>query len=169
MMASGKNRLSATMLRQMPVLAQGPNPDPCAGAGNAMSPQQYAARGQQTVQMQAYLNSVDDGSGGAAAAGQVLSALDLLSFWRGASLDAQASGGSRAYGNYTYGAYMAGADYSLSTTLWGANAFAVVSLAKYPPGVNTTPAYPSIPNDNVANVVGGYAAQQSNTLCTTHH
>ena len=150
----------------MPVLAQGKQPlPPCNSAGNAPSPQQYQAQGQQSAQRQAYLNSVDDGSGGAASAGLLLGLFDLLSFHRGGALDAQAYGSSAPYANYVYGDYLSAAGYSQSTALFGANSYAFL-FAKYPANTPMSPAYPSTPASNVSNINAGFNAQQNGTLCS---
>ncbi len=89
---------------------------------------------------------------------------NLFGFHRGGSLDAQPQGGSRAYGNYVFGAAMSSAGYSLSFTLSAANAFASVSGANYP-GFVMDSKYGSIPAANVANITNGYNAQRNGTLC----
>ncbi len=149
----------------LPEISQSQTPlPPCNSAGGAPSPQQYQSQGQQSAQRQAYLNSVDDGSGGAASAGLLLGLFDLLSFRRGGALDAQAYGSSPAYANYVYGDYLSAADYSLSTTLTGANAYASV-FSRYPATTIMSPTYPSTPASNVSNITAGFNAQQSGTLC----
>ena len=142
-------------------------PNPCPGAGNAPSPQQYQSQGQQSDQRQAYLNSVDDGSGGAASAGLILGLGDLLSFHRGGALDAQAYGSTASYANYVYGDYLSAAGYSQSTALFVANTYAFF-FGKYSATTVMSPAYPSTPARNVSNINSGFNAQQSGTLCTKH-
>jgi hypothetical protein len=95
---------------------------------------------------------------------QASQAANFLSFWRGGSLDAQRQGGSRAYGNYVFGAAMSSAGYSLSFTLSAANTFSIISFASYP-GFVMDSHYTSIPAANVANITNGYNAQKSGTLC----
>jgi hypothetical protein len=150
----------------MPVLAQGKQPlPPCNSAGNAPSPQQYQAQGQQSAQRQANYNSMDDGSGGAATAGLIFGLLDLWNFHRGGSLDAQAYGSSPAYANYVYGDYLSAAGYPFSTTLSGANAYASI-FSRYPSTTVMSPTYPSTPASNVTNISNGFNAQQNGTLCS---
>jgi len=78
----------------------GANGDPCAGQGDAPSPQDYQD------------------------AGSMLGGAGLPLFARGFPLDAQASGGSTPYANYVYGVYMRSAGYSWQTTLLGATSYA---------------------------------------------
>ena len=139
---------------------------PCDSAGGAPSPQQYQSQGQHSAQRQAYLNSVDDGSGAAASAGLLLGLLDLVPFRRGGALDGQAYGSSPAYANYAFGVYMSAADYSLSTALVGANVYGAVR-SQYPATTVMSPKYPSIPDVNVSSITNGFNAQQDETLCTT--
>jgi hypothetical protein len=163
--ASGKNSRRATTARQSPLLPQTTKP-PCNTAGNAPSPQQYQNQGQQSAQMQAYLNSTDDGSGAAATAGLLLGLSNLFSFHRGGALDAQAYGSSPAYANYAYGDYLSAAGFSLPVALSGANLYAFLG-STYPAATVMSPTYPSTPSSNVSNITGGFNAQQNGTLCTT--
>lgn len=148
-------------------MAQSQNPDPCKSTGNAPTPQQYAALGQQSQQRQQFYNSIDDGSGGAASAGLILGLADLASFHRGGSLDAQAAGSSTPYANYVYGVYMAADGWSLSGTLGGANAYAFL-FSSYPANTRMDPNHPSTPAGNVTNISAGFNAQQSGSTCTKH-
>jgi hypothetical protein len=141
---------------------------PCDSAAGANSPQKFAAAGRNSAQRMASRISLDDGSGAEANAALLLALNDLYSIRRGASQDAQSQGGgSRAYGNYAYGAYMSAFGWSLQFSLWGANAYANASLAQYPSASKNTPAYPSIPDDNIMNIIDGYRDQQNDALCTT--
>lgn len=101
------------------------------------------------------------------AGGVVLDISNLAQFPRGGALDAQAYGASRAYGNYVYGVYLAASGHSLSTALWGANAYAGLSGANYEgSGMVMDPNYPNIPAANVQNIKNGYDAQNSGTTCS---
>jgi hypothetical protein len=97
-------------------------------------------------------------------ASEAIEGAALLSFQRGGLLDAQPLGGSRAYGNYVYGAYLSASGLPLSVALAGANSYASVSNAQYP-GFTMDPNYPAIPAANIANITNGYNAQQNGTLC----
>ena len=74
---------------------------------------------------------------------------------------------NQAYGNYTFGVYMASAGVSLSTALSGANAYAFFR-ASYPPWTQMDPNYKSLPAANVANITNGYNAQMSGPHATTN-
>ena len=91
--------------------------------------------------------------------------MNLLDFRKGAMMDAQAYGGSPAYANYVFGAYMAAAGYSLPNTLNAANAYGFVR-AKYPSNIPMDPVYKSIPAANVINIMAGFNAEKTATLCT---
>jgi RHS repeat-associated protein len=138
--------------------------NPCSSAGGAPTPQQYAAQGQQSLQQLQQLVAVDNGSGGPASAGLLLDLGNLLSFGRGGSLDAQASGSSPAYANYAFGVYMAASGWSLSGTLSGANLYASAA-SSYPSNVQMSPNYPSTPNANITNITAGYNAQTAGSTC----
>jgi hypothetical protein len=164
MMASGEIRLSSTTMRQMPVLAQSQKPtNPCSGAGNAPSPQQFAAQGQAVQQT---INNTPPSTDPYAYVGPaVWTLLNLSEFHRGGSLDAQAAGSSTAYANYVYGDYLSALGFSLPGSLSGANAYASAA-ASYPANTQMSPNYPSTPAVNVANITAGFNAQQNGSLCT---
>jgi len=134
--------------------------NPCASAGGAPNPSSYVAQVQQAG-TQFPGTAIDSG---AALMNQINQFTTLLSFQRGGSLDAQPLGGSRAYGNYVFGAALSGGGYSLSFTLSAANAYAFVSGANYP-GFVMDSQYGSLPAANVANITNGYNAQRNGTLC----
>ena len=117
--------------------------NPCSEARNAQDPSAYAD------------------------AGLFWGVLGLPLFARGGPFDAQPKGGSRAYGNYVYGVYLGASGLPLSFALAGANDYAGLSGAKYPPGT-TSNAYPNIPNANVQNIKNGYNAQVNKTVCSIH-
>jgi YD repeat-containing protein len=71
--------------------------NPCSEAGNAPDPSYYADNG------------------------LYIGVLGLFSFHRGGYYDAQQYGGSRAYGNYAYGVYLAAAGLPLPVALAGAD------------------------------------------------
>lgn len=128
-------------------------PNPCQFQGNAMSPGQYAAAG-----------------AGAAALGPVpFLAISGAGFPRGNYLDAQpkASGNvfqRAAYGNYSFGVYMASAGVPYAVTMQTANAFAMFSTytAKNGPMDST---YTNLPNANVQNITNGFNAARNGTPC----
>jgi RHS repeat-associated protein len=128
-------------------------PNPCLFQGNAMSPGQYAAAG-----------------AGAAALGPVpFLAISGAGFPRGSYLDAQpqASGNvfqRAAYGNYSFGVYMASAGVPYAATMATANAFAMFShyTAKNGPMDST---YTNLPNANVVNITNGFNAARNGTTC----
>ena len=134
--------------------------DPCASAGSAPNPSSYVAQVQQAGKQfpGGPFNSANS------LMNQLNQFTTLLNFHTGRSLDAQALGGSRAYGNYVFGAALGGAGYSLPFTLFAANTYAFVKNASYP-GFTMDPNYPAIPQANVANIVNGYNAQNNGTLC----
>jgi RHS repeat-associated protein len=132
-----------------------PSNSPCNQAGGAPNPSFYAGKGS-NVRALSLVSPT---------AALALNTDYLTQFRRGGSLDAQPLGGSRAYGNYVYGAYNAAAGFlTLPQTLSGANAYANVSKAQYP-GQNMDKQYPFIPADNVTNISLGYNAFQSGTMC----
>jgi hypothetical protein len=136
--------------------------NPCTQAGNAPDPSAYAARGQASA------NALLSATGDAMASAPIAQYVNLLDFRRGGSLDAQPLGGSQAYGNYVFGAYVSAAGISLSTALTGANAYAAVSKAFNPKQYSNQQMdsrYTAIPAANVANITNGYNAQQNGTLC----
>ncbi len=120
-------------------------PRKCAPSGKAPSPSRYQEWGQSANWLQNYLN--------------------VYEFHRGGSLDAQAYGGSKDYANYVFGVYMAGAGYSLSATLNGANDYAHW-FSHYPPQEPMDPNYPSTPASNVADITRGFNDEKNGTLCT---
>jgi hypothetical protein len=140
--------------------------DPCLGAANAPSPQQYAAQGATLRQQTAQLALLPPQFGGIAATNALGT---LLNFARGRSLDAQVLyGGSQAYGNYAYGVLLAAAGLPLPDALSAANAYGAARStysASQLAGSEAT-GYPSIPPANVDNITNGYNAQQNGTLCT---
>lgn len=72
-----------------------------------------------------------------------------------------------AYGNYTFGVYMAAAGVPLSTALSGANAYAYFSGASYGPANGPMDQnYGSLPAANVANITNGYNAEQNGSVCS---
>ena len=144
--------------------------NPCAGAANAPSPQQYAAAGAALQQQMNLLSQLMDGPpwSGAIAAGS-WGASNLLGFRRGGPLDAQVLyGGSQSYGNYAFGVFMGSAGWSLPDALNYANTYGALRSAYSADQLagSAATAYPSIPTANVANITNGYSAQQSGTLCT---
>lgn len=70
----------------------------------------------------------------------------------------------QAYGNYTFGVYMAAAGVSRSTALSGANAYAFF-FSRYPQGTTWDTNYGSLPAASVANISNGYNAQMNGTVC----
>ncbi len=71
---------------------------------------------------------------------------------------------NQAYGNYTFGIYMAAAGVSLNTALSGANTYAFF-FSRYPKGTTRDSKYGSLPAASVANITNGYNAQVSGTVC----
>lgn len=129
---------------------------PCPPSGHALSPSSYQAEAQ-TAQL---LNN------GINASGSFINAVNLLSFQRGGSLDAQAYGASTAYGNYAFGVYTSAHGYSLSFTLSAANAYgALFSTYKWSPTLQPDSTYTHIPAANVSNITQGYNDQRSGSLC----
>ena len=134
--------------------------NPCSQAGSAPNPSSYVAQVQQAGNQfpGSPFNSANN------LMNQVNQFTTLFNFQRGGSLDAQPLGGSRAYGNYVFGAALSGAGYSLRFTLSAANTYAFISGAKYPGQVMDSQ-YGSIPAANVANITNGYNAQRNGSLC----
>lgn len=92
-----------------------------------------------------------------------------MGFPAGDYLDPQpmASGNAfqnQAYGNYTFGVYMAAAGVPLSTALSGANTYAFFR-SSYPSSTQMDPNYPSLPAASVGNITNGYNAYGNGTLC----
>lgn len=133
---------------------QGPTvpANPCQYQGRALSPYDYATSGQQAK------NSTTD------------FALDIaIGFPAGHYLDPQplASGNvfqRQAYGNYTFGVYMAAAGVSLNNALSGANAYAFF-FSSYSKSTPMDPRYGSLPAASVANITNGYNAYGNGTVC----
>jgi RHS repeat-associated protein len=131
-----------------PVVVQ----NPCQFQGRALPPSAYAASGQQAR------NSTTD------------FVLDVtMGFPAGHYLDAQplASGNvfqRQAYGNYTFGVYMAAAGVSLNTALSGANTFAFF-FSSYSKNTPMDPNHGSLPAASVANITNGYNAYPNGTVC----
>jgi RHS repeat-associated protein len=124
-------------------------PYPCPPTGNAPSPAVYESLGKSE--------------------GRLLGSLYLPSFQRGAALDAQASGGSIAYGNYAYGVYMAAAGYKLPFSLWGANFYAWKSGATQvykAHGYTMDSVYKDDTAANIGFITLGYNDEKNGTLCT---
>jgi hypothetical protein len=135
---------------------QKPTSKPCPPSGNAPSPSSYQAEAQ-TAQL---LNN------GVNASGSFINAVNLLSFHRGGSLDAQAYGASTAYGNYAFGVYTSAYGYSLSFTLSAANAYgALFSTYNWSPTLQPDSTYTHIPAANVSNITQGYNDQRNGSLC----
>ncbi len=126
--------------------------NPCPYQGSALPPSAYAAQGQ------------------AANGNPINFALDAtMGFPAGHYLDPQPLGSgnafqNQAYGNYTFGVYMASAGVSLSTALSGANAYAFFR-SSYPSWIQRDSNYGSLPAANVANIINGYNAQMNGTTC----
>ena len=70
----------------------------------------------------------------------------------------------QAYGNYTFGVYMAGAGVSLNTALFGANTYAFF-FSSYPESTPMYPKYGSLPAASVTNITNGYNAYVNETVC----
>jgi hypothetical protein len=130
--------------------------NPCDEAADAPDPSWYEA---QLQHGRLPATGIDSASGG------INQFETLLSFRRGGFLDAQPLGATPAYANYVFGAALSSAGYSLSFTLFSANAYAYFSRAQYP-GRQMDPNYGSIPADNVANITHGYYDQQNGTVRT---
>ena len=130
--------------------------NPCQVQGRALPPSAFA-------------------QAGSAANGSLINlALDAkMGFPAGHYLDPQplASGNvfqKQAYGNYTFGVYMASAGVSLNTALSGASAYALKSGAYFTyikNGYQMDPNYPLLPAANVGNIANGYNAQANGTTC----
>jgi RHS repeat-associated protein len=126
--------------------------NPCQFQGRALSPSDYATSGQQAAN--STTNFVLDVS---------------MGFHAGHYLDPQplASGNvfqRQAYGNYTFGVYMAGAGVSLNTALSGANTYAFF-FSSYPKSTPMDPNYGSLPAASVTNIRNGYNAYTNGTVC----
>jgi hypothetical protein len=127
--------------------------NPCLYQGNAMSPGQYSAAG-----------------AAAAAAGPIpFVAISAAGFPRGSYLDAQtkASGNvfqKAAYGNYSFGVYMASAGIPYGLTMEAANTFAMFSQYTIKNGP-MDPVYTNLPNANVTNITNGFNAARSGNTC----
>lgn len=100
--------------------------------------------------------------------------LDIMKGFRiGGYLDAQplATGNvyqRQAYGNYTFGVYMAAAGFPLSITLAGADGIAAIHKLANPNQYNGRQMdsfWSSLPAANVANIAGGWSAQRNGTTC----
>ena len=136
--------------------------NPCTEAGNAPDPSVYVAKGQASA------DATLSATGDAMASAPILQYVNALDFQRGHPLDAQPLGGSQAYGNYVFGAYMGAAGMSLSTAFAGANAYAAWSKIfnwKQYSNQQMDPKYTFLPAANVANITNGYNAQRNGTLC----
>jgi RHS repeat-associated protein len=126
--------------------------NPCLYAGNSLPPSAYAQTG--AADANNPTNYLLDG---------------LKGFPAGHYLDGQvlASGSvgqNRAYGNYTYGAFMAGAGRPLTTALIYANAYAFFK-SSYPDQPQMDSTYSYLPAANVANITNGYNAARNGILC----
>jgi hypothetical protein len=145
-------------------------PNYCASQGSALSPQQYAAKGQDfgagiVAMGQSYSPDVASSFALGSLAGQ---------FSKGGSLDAQpgATGNpfqKASYGNYVFGAFFAGAGVPLADALTAANAYGLKQQMLG--GAYTTqtlgPSYTHIPAANVQAIINGYNDASRGTLC--HH
>ncbi len=126
--------------------------NPCQVQGRALPPGAYATQGQQA-----------NGS-------TVNFALDVaMGFPAGHYLDPQplASGNvfqRQAYGNYTFGVYMAAAGVSLNTALSGANTYAFF-FSSYSKSTPMDPNQGSLPAASVTNITNGYNAYANGTVC----
>ncbi|HZT73780.1 MAG TPA: RHS repeat-associated core domain-containing protein [Terriglobales bacterium] len=150
-----------------PPPAASPQP-PCDHAGGAPPPADYAAEGSAALALEITSASIP-GSGSLAfnLTGVAMNGLNLVSFHRGGRLDAQVRyGGSQAYANYVFGAYMAAAGFSLSFTLSAANAYGALA-SRYPhhPPIYFDPVYSHIPKLNVASITAGFNAERDGSLC----
>lgn len=132
-------------------------PKPCPPSGTAPPPSTYQSVGL-TDRLVTEFGTL----------GRLGTVGDLYQFHRGGLMDAQASGGSIAYGNYVYGVYMGAAGYSLSFSLSGANMYAwesgatAVYKAKH---FTPDPVYKHNTATNVANITNGYNDEKNGTLC----
>ena len=129
--------------------------NPCQYAGGALGPSAYASQGKvdNGHPFTIFLNSV-------------------TGFPRGHFFDPQpfASGTplqKASYGNYTFGVYMSAAGVSLSTALFGANAYAFFSDAHYGPSNGPMDSnYGSLPAANVVNITNGFNAEKNGAVCS---
>jgi RHS repeat-associated protein len=146
--------------------------DPCLGAGNAPSPSQFAAQGQALQRAVATALQLAGMPGTSKsfpyATALAIELAGLVDFRRGSALDAQAYGSSVAYGNYTYGVFLAANGWSINETLTGANAYGYFRSSYNPNLLDPTSDYPSIPPANVANITVGFNAQLDGSTCTQH-
>jgi RHS repeat-associated protein len=147
-----------------------PNKNPCAYAGTAKTPRQYAAAGQSFKN--SYVDPVDGNDGAGLVVGGLLNLYS--NFQKGGTLDAQpyasGTGLQRAsYGNYAYGAFFAGAGFSLQQTLSAASLYGYKQqiLNGAYQGRNFGPDYGGIPIENVQDITAGYSAQMNGMLCHT--
>jgi RHS repeat-associated protein len=135
--------------------------NPCQQAGIAPNPGWYA--GQMLSFERDALTVAGEGSPGTAS---IFMALGIFEWRRGAQLDAQPLGASRAYANYVFGVGFAAAGFPLSFTLWGANTFAAVSGATYTSAAGPMDAsYTALPAANVQNITHGWNAYMNGTTC----
>jgi len=135
--------------------------NPCQQSGYAPRPGWYASQ-MQSIDASA-LSVAAQGNYGT---GAMIMAFGIAQWRRGALLDGQPLGASRAYANYVYGVGFAAAGFSLSFTLWGANAYASASHATYSPAAGPMDAtYNSLPTANVQNITRGYNAYMNGTTC----
>jgi hypothetical protein len=94
-----------------------------------------------------------------------LNGLTLVTFRRGAELDAQVRyNGSHEYANYVYGVYLSAAGWDLQTALEGANDYGRERSVYR--GTTMDLKYIHIPADNVRNITLGYTDQRNGTMCT---
>lgn len=126
--------------------------NPCLYQGRALSPSDYATQGK-----------ADNGHLGN------LLLNSVTGFPAGHFFDPQplATGDTfqrQAYGNYTFGVYMAAAGVPLRAALTGAAAYAGL-FSSYPYHPQMDPEFPSLPIANVANIVNGYNAYKNGTVC----
>jgi RHS repeat-associated protein len=147
-----------------------PGPNYCAYQGSALTPQQYAAKGQEfgagiVAMGQSYGPDVAFSFALGSLAGQ---------FSKGGSLDAQpgATGTNRqkaSYGNYTFGAFFAGAGVPLADALTAANAYGLKQqmLGRAYLDRIMDPNYSHLPAANVQAITNGYNDASRGTLC--HH
>jgi len=124
--------------------------NPCQLQGRALSPSDYATSGQQAAN--STTNFVLDVS---------------MGFPAGHYLDPQplASGNvfqRQAYGNYTFGVYMAGAGVSPNTALSGANTYAFF-FSSYPKSTPMDPNYGSLPAANLVSRISGTGTTPTRT------
>ena len=126
--------------------------NPCLYAGNSLPPSAYAQQG--AADKNNPTNYILDG----------LQGFPAGHFLDGQVLASGSVGQNRAYGNYTFGAFMAGAGRPLGTTLFYANAYAFFR-SSYPDQPQMDSTYTSLPAANVANITNGYTAARNGTLC----